>query len=376
MPVRTWRDADLRGGHGSPPTSITSVVRHAHLALAVARWGESFLFLAAGLCLTLAAAALSGAALDRPGAWVVAALGGLCAGAGWGIEHFQRPAAVARELDRRLRHQGGLLTAFELEREQVVTPMALLVVRRECARLRTREAVRVMFPPLALPVAAPLVGAALLALALSRSQPELPAALDLGQLTRGMLAAVGSAYEDGLNADGDGSLESGVGREVMDAVREIQRLEQLAGALQERPAEAREELERLDRRLAELTPRLARDPELAGRVDAARNWLDAALMGLEDAGSSAGQSPGSGPDLTAGSADGTMASSAGGGAGGADPSGPDVPAGGEDAAQSRPELPFAGEAGTTAESWWPPEYDGIVAGWIELRRLDSQPPSR
>jgi len=378
MPARTWRDADPRGGHGPPPASVAGVVRHAHLALAVARWGESVLFLAAGSCVTLAAAALSGVALGRFDTWIIALFGGLCAGAGWGIAHFERPLEVARELDRRLRHQGGLITAYELERGQVATPMAALVIRRERARLRAREAVRVMFPSLALPVAAPLVGAALLALALQSTRPELPAGLDLSSLAAGMVGAVGTAYEDALSADGSGSLDGRTAREVMSAVNEIRTLERLASTLQERPEEARSRLEALDEKLRELTPRLARHPELAAEIDAARNWLDAARMALSPP-TSAGIASERGEPLAAGARDGTMSSSAGGVGGESTPTAPipGDPVGGEGAtAASRPVGPPAAEAGTTAESWWPREYDGIVAGWIELRRRDPEAPGR
>ena len=87
MTARTWREADLRGGHGASPASVSSVVTRTRVALAAARWGESALFLIAGHCATLAALAASGAALGSWDAWAAALLGGLLCGLAWALEH-------------------------------------------------------------------------------------------------------------------------------------------------------------------------------------------------------------------------------------------------------------------------------------------------
>lgn len=378
-PHRTWRESDLRGSHGPPPVSVTAVVRHVHLALAAARWGESVLFLVAGLCVTLAAAAVSGASLERWDVWAAALLGGACAGLSWGIEHFEKPLDVARALDSRLRHLGGLVTAYELENRGERTSMAGLVIDRTRARLRAREAVRALFPPLALPVAAPLLGAGLLALALESRKPDVPEQLDLAAWTRGMVAALGSSYDDALNADEDGSLDGATARDVIRVVNRLEDLERRAATLQERPDDALRELRTVDEALAELTPRLAGQPELAQRMEAARNWLDTARMGLAaaaGAGPEGGPEGGAGGTETAAAGEGTMAGSTERGEGAAGVVAPD--AGGVEGGppETGAVVPAAADAGTTAESWWPAEYDRIVASWIELRRRAPAEPSR
>lgn len=111
MPASSWRDADPRGGHGPAPRSVSSVVTRTRVALAAARWGESALFSVTGLCLTLAALVASGAAPGRADVWLAAGVGGLLCGLAWGLEHHKSAREVACDLDRNLRHQGGLLTA-------------------------------------------------------------------------------------------------------------------------------------------------------------------------------------------------------------------------------------------------------------------------
>ena len=154
-------------------------------------------------------------------------------------------------------------------------------------------------------------------------------------------------------------------REVVRVVREIKSLKRRADLLDGRPSDVLAEIERLDGKLAALEPRVGGDADLRARVGEARNWLDAARMGLSGFGGVA-DDPGSA--LAGAGPEGTMSGSATGGEGV-----PDVPGRSrvdrrDDEAPS-PAVPTPGhDTGTTAETWWPPEYDRIVAGWTEWRR--------
>ncbi|MEM7244655.1 MAG: hypothetical protein AAF533_04895, partial [Acidobacteriota bacterium] len=72
--------------------------------------------------------------------------------------------------------------------------------------------------------------------------------------------------------------------------------------------------------------------------------------------------------VTEGGTDGTMSGSSGQD----EEPGPD-PTSPSDPAPPLAETPSGGtparDLGTTAGSWWPPEYDGIVSGWVELQRF-------
>jgi hypothetical protein len=380
MQRTSWRERDLRGD-GPVPSSVGGVVHRTRLALFVARCGESALFGAAALLTTLAALTVGDVSLARIDTWIVALLSALACGLAWGLEHRRSAGDVAHELDRRLRHQGGLVTAYELEGERAETPMTRLLRGRVLARLRPGDALRAMLPPLPLPVAAPLVGAGLLALAIeSRRAPEGPVT-DLGALAQGLVAVIDGLESDVQDADaaGDEGVDTRTLRDVYDVVTRARGLQRRADQLATEPARAEHELEALDHDLASLSARLADEPALRDQLEDARNWVDAARMGLaavtDSADAREGSGTGEGTAVTEAGGDGTMSAASGEGTlsplrPGADPPDPaDAEGAGDDSETAR-------DSGTVAGSFWPPEYDGIVSGWIELLRNAPPPVTR
>ncbi|MCZ6596060.1 MAG: hypothetical protein O7B99_00310 [Planctomycetota bacterium] len=379
MSTRNWRTSDLRGTEAAP-SSVVAVVRHVRFGLTVARWGESALFVATGLCVTLSAAALSGVPLARVDAWIVAALGALACGGAWRLEHRVRADDVARRMDHRLRHQGGLVTAYELECRGENGPLARLLYGRVLHRLRRAEALRALLPPLGLPVAAPLLGAALLALAIEASRPE-PEDQNLHAVATGLTAELDRMWSNAIEAEGPTLDTARDLRELVVSARELER-----GLGQEDPVRALAEIERIDRELAELAAKSPLAAELSASLSAARSWADAARMGLSESAKGTGDAepPGDVPGADVAKAGVAKADVDGTGA-----SARLTPDGGEGTiAGSISQEPSAGaaegagadgdhpsEAGTTSGSWWPARYDDVVHRWIESRRRTLDPPA-
>lgn len=347
-----------------PPRSIGFVVRRARLARSLVRLVETLLLAVGAACATLGAIALSGGAVDAVGAWIAALLAGACCGLSWGIEHASSAAEVARELDQRLRYQGSLFTAWEWEARlgkpsSAPVSMARLLEERVLARLKLGEALRSAMPRVAVPAAAPLLGAALLAFALERPRGgEAVEGAELESLV-GELSATLSALENEVreNAAVDPATLSEVARSAGRA-RELENRIRMEGEPSERLAG---EIEGLETDLARLAGLLGPNEGPRERLEDAWNWLDSARLALEArrgglpmTGSRERYEPGG---VTADSAQGRMNSDA------------ELPRseapGGADAS-SRDTL--VREQGTLAETYWPPEYDGIVSGWVELRR--------
>jgi len=396
-----WRERDLRGDEG-PAGSVTSVVRHARFGLAAARLGEAVLFGAAALCLTLAAAVWNGAGLSRADAWLLAVASAACAAGSWWLEHRRSSDEVARTLDRRLRHQGALVTAYELESRDDAPrgELARLLVAQVLTRLRKREAVHALRPGLALPVAAPLVGAALLAFALEARRVE-PPPNRLASVAGGLVGSVEGALH-GVMTDEDVDLEfvrglrAAVG-DARDLEREIAAQEAAETGDAAAAAEQLTRLAEVDRKLVDLA-REARDPELRAEISEARTWLDALRDGLErEYGGDAPRDPiepgaGDGPPETpepaeapeapeapestgggdgaglagGGGEPGDSATSTGPGAGGELAPGAAVPPGGVDGAGGDAREPL--ELGAGAGAWWPERHDEVVRSWLERVR--------
>ena len=357
----TWRDADLRGGSGIRPTSVASVVRRTHLGLSAARWGESVLLGVAALCLMLAVARIEGVGPGSLEIWSVALLAGALAGASWRLAHRLDEHEVARAIDRRLRHRGALLTAYEIEQRDVRTPLARILCARVLGRLRTREALQALAPPLALPLVAPLAAAALLALVLERNRADGTAPpVDMSAAVQELEGLAVQA----LAARDEGAVDSATVRELITLRRRVESLAGAVGRGEKAPEKTLEEIEALDRELGALVPRVRRDPEIAGRLEAGRPYLDAARMGLSgsrrEPGAGEGEIGGEsgGASLTGGEGHGTMTGSS-------DPgTHPETVAEPRDPSDER----AASEAGSIAGSWWAEEYDEIVARWIEILR--------
>jgi hypothetical protein len=390
-----WRERDLRGDEGRP-ASVAGVVRHARRGLAAARAGEAVLFGAAALGFGLAAAAWTGAGLERADAWAAAAVCALCAGAAWWGEHRRSAADVARALDRRLRHQGALVTAFEVEDRGVPgspgPPGSLgrLLVVHVLERLRKREALHALRPGLALPVAAPLAGAAVLAGVLQAVAVE-PPPRSVAVVTRGLVGRLGDTL-DAAFADESADLE--LVRALRAAVAEARDLAAELRAAEEAgiapPPDAARRLEELDRTLADLAGEAGGEPasaaDLRAELAEARSWLDALRGGLEpapdaaDLGASTPADAADGiddatadgtedPGVAERGGDGTMAGSTSPAGGGEAPSS-SSPDDGTSSGGADPPAAGAVETGTVAGTWWPAEHDAIVRRWLDRVRAD------
>ncbi|MEM7306743.1 MAG: hypothetical protein AAF682_08735 [Planctomycetota bacterium] len=355
------------------------MVRHAWFGLSAARWGESVLLGVSALCLVLSAGALGGVALGRVDLWIAAVLGGLLCASSWKLEHRVAPHEVARRIDRKLRHQGALVTAYELElREEAQAPLARLLLGRVLSRLRRRDALRAVLPPLALPVAAPLLAATALAVALqlTRSEPEVPS---LTGVARGLIEGLEGVQVAAIESEGTPLETARQAQAALAQARQLARdLEQLR---EEDPEAALRRVEELDRKLAALGDEAARTPELGRSLTESRSWLDAvrqvlqrehAAAGTEpeapdepaDGGGAGGEGAGGG-GVTGGPEDGTMSGStpldATSGEGGGD---------GPSTGEGRPVPAARGavESGSSAGAWWPAEYDDVVRRWLERTR--------
>ena len=353
-------------------------MRRTRFALSGARIGESVLIGVAAAMVTLAAIAARGGGVGRIDAWCVALVPGVLCAISWRHEHRKTPLDVARALDRKLRHQGGLLTAYELENRRESSPMARLLVARVLVRLRLREALHAMFPPLALPVAAPILGVSLLALALDlQRRPE--QAVELVGLADGMTEVLDAVEANLLDEGRERRVDSETTRELLSLARKARDVRRRAEFGREDPAQAARALAEIDTELSEVTPRVAADPELRALLDDARNWVDAARMELDRDAPANAASPGVDSGAAGAAAPDTAFTDAepGGNASAGESEVTSVTERLEDGTMITP--PGSGEAslpmaetpedsGTVVGRTWPAEYDGVVAGWIESRR--------
>ena len=360
------RERSPENGPPEPrPSSVTAVVRRTQSALRAVHALEAGLLCLAAALAVRAAAALSSSQGGE--VWAVALIAGLLAAAAWWREHRVPLPATADELDRRLLHQGALVTAFELETRGALAPMEALVRERVLARLRPDAALRALFPPLLVPVGAPVLAALALVVALDARERS-PADHDLGSLGAGLgrtlagvQAAVVSGAEEGwLAPDGADRARQTLGR--------LRELESTLEREEERDSAAlHAALEALDRDLAELTVELPPASSLNERFREARAWLDAVRAGLPPAHGGAADPGGTGLGAAEGTSeapDGTITgSSPGSERPEIDPAPPLVSPPPPDSS-SAPALPPGG----AGASWWPPEYDAVVERWVELRR--------
>lgn len=370
-----WRTRLARGEVA--PHSVAGVVRGVRASLRATHAVEALLFFVAGAFLVRGATLLSSAAEPDPHeAWGLALLGGVLCAACWWLEHPVRVLDTARALDRRLRHHGALLTAFEIEERgpaRPLTAMEELLRTRVLARLRPREALAALFPPLLLPVAAPTLAALALLLVVDARRAPRVETVDFAHLAEGLeqALAAGALGAPGASAPGAPGADSAPGLSDEDA-------RALAGLLRARASLPRSEeawrrdpegvearLEALDRRVADLSAHVG-EGELRRHLTEARTWLDALRMGLAagvpgapGADSGAGTGPGQG---TAGTLEGTI--SRPDSAGDPTPMPPEPSA----APPGAHLAPRAGALGLQAGPWWPAEYDGVVNGWIERTR--------
>ena len=239
---------------------------------------------------------------------------------------------------------------------------------RVLARLRLDEAVRALFPPLFVPVAAP-VAAALLLFFVREAQPVgEPVAVDYSALASGLERALSmstlTTESAGLaGEDEDGGLSSAQAQEIFSALHARSTLPFQAEDWRRDPAGLAAKVTALDAELSELLARVERESELAEHIEAARPWLDALRAGLAAEAATAGGPGSAGQAGSGGTNQGTIGGSSPARASSAPAPNPSI------ASEPGP----APGLGTQAGTWWPAEYDGLVARWVELSRAERSP---
>ncbi len=341
--------------------------------MALARSAEGVLFGCAAAFALVASAVISGVQRGELQLWIVGGMGFVFAAIAWRLEHRKGAVQIARALDRRLRFSGALFTAFELEtRVQSGGSLGALerhVCDRVLERLRPLEAMRAMFPPLVLPIAAPVLAAGFLILTLEDARPQEAVDVDIAALSSGMLGAVGRLGTDALNAREEGMLSVADTEELLAVYNGLKDLDRRLARGRRIDAQDREralnDLEALEGDLARLVGRLKGDAELQGRLETARNYLEAVRSGL---GGGAGEAS-SGADGTESKQPNRFSPSTEAGRegtilGSSSPTGkPTTPAGPDPvprALESASEFVGAGR-------FWPESYDRLISGWVEAR---------
>lgn len=343
-----------------PTTPVAARVRFAGRGLAVARTGECILLGATALCLTLAAAAASGATWGAADAWAVAVACGVLASRTWWLEHRRSPRQVARAIDRVRGLDGALVTAWEVESRGDAVGLALAL--RVTRRIGAREALSAVLPFTAPLLALPFAAAALLALALDEGR---------GGTSEARLAPITGRLESQLAGAGAGEAGEAAGislaerHELADLARRAQALERARENGDWGERETLEELSSLSAAVERVRRELPARSSLRSKLEAARGTLDTALAALREGG-----------DASAGVLDG----GAGGGGTGSPAAGTmsvedsvTVPATMEDPGRANERAVSAsaaggGGAGVIGGRWWPWEHDAIVERWVESRR--------
>lgn len=356
---------------GTSRELVRSRVAFATRGLAGVRIFEALLVALAAYGVALTATLVSGGSLSGPAAWELAGVCALLAGATWAIEHKRAPAAVARALDDRLEEDGALFTAWELEADAQASPLGTLLARSVAARHTPRSLLRAILPATAPVLALPFLAATGLFLALEDARFE-PREEDVTALTSRLEAELSDlqAADRGAVPEGAEDLSREELNELAQLARDAARIE---GGLRREGLEAADELDELQQRLVEAEARAPVGSKLREQLQRASTTLDSALMAL----SPEGPEQPRGAEETSGEAPPEASSAAPGGAtpgsevahGGADGTmggfqTPSIPA--EEVVASGHDAP---QAGVLSGPAWPAAYDGIVARWVEARRV-------
>jgi len=364
--------ADRRGERAAG--GVVDRVRRARRVHASARGAEAFLVAWAGACLALAAAALEADGRLSTAAWTAAAACGALGGASWWCAFRLGPAAAARAIDAGLRCGGALATAFEVGRRGPANELEALLERRVLERVPQRRAVRALVPRSPLPWVAFLGGACALALAVETARSG-AADASVAPLAEALADGLGRARAGVLDAIDRGETDRlGDPQELLLRLTDLERTARRAAAGADEPGGAEAaaaRVEAIERELDVLSDALAPAGDVARELEDARAWADALRLRRQR-----GAPPGGTASGRAATADGAADEPA---SGGAEPpgaaanslapgpdagrmAGPREPPGAPGARADRPERGVAG--GT----WWSPEYDAVVRGWVEARR--------
>jgi len=347
--------------------SIPAIVRAAHRGARIARWGEAALLAVGGLTLTLAAAELSGGGVALPASWVVASFAAALVAVSWLTTTHRTQRETASQLDRRLDFSGALLTAYEQQESERASELVALLAARVAARVTPGEALRVARPLTAFPIVAPFLGAALLALAVEATRPDSEPP-PLAVMARGMsdkLALARGAGLDALDSGQQGELGEDPAEllaSLTELLSEVAELEAEWSESAPDPKEATEAIEGVEQKLSELQSSLPADSALELSLRELSMLVDAAGLRAHDA------DRGGGAAESWRKADtGSLASPG--------PSGRIAEAGSTPGGAGQSSADSAGVPtdvhvrGALVSAGWRPEYDEIVALWVESRRV-------
>jgi len=346
--------------------SVPAIVRYAHHGARLARWGEAALLGAGGLGLTLAAGELSSGGVSRVETWLVAGFVGVLFSISWLVTTHKSTRETASALDRRLGFGGALLTAFESQESARAGELVDLLAAKVAARLSPSEALRAARPLTAFPIIAPFVAAAALALAVEATRPQADAP-PFVEMARAMSDKIALARGSSLDA-----LEAGeraeLGQQPTELPARLTELLSSAGKLEtewrRRPPEtdeALEAIEGLERQLEEVLSELPTSNPLSEELRDLSNLLDAAALRARDVESA---------DRTAETwrkaGKGSLASSGRSGR-------IDEPESLRASSLGPPSVPTTSSLGSHERAAgvavdWRPEYDAIVARWVEQMR--------
>lgn len=326
-------------------------VRSAHRALGVARGVECCL-IGVGVALgTLAVMAWERNALQSIGAWSVAIGCGVLAAATWWFENRQKPAGVARRLDRKLGLDGMLFTAWEVEEE--AQGVGGLLSARVARKVSWRRALDAVLPASAPLVVLPFVGAGLLAFVLDARGVEEDPTERLLELTRSARGHISDARGGELKPEVQERLEAlGV---ASDALFEDS----------ERPesAESAAAIDEILKEIERLREEMPAGEEAARALDQAEELFEAARLALGEEGSDTDAwGSGSGSEAEE-ETEGGREGGRGGTMGGLDPGTEPIDEGAAHSAWEGPE----GALGPGTH--WPEEQRGVVRRWVEERRI-------
>ena len=341
--------------------SIPGLVRHAHHGARWARLAEAVLIGVAAAALTLAASSLSEANLSQLAPFVLALGVGLLVTATWLIGTHKTLGQTAQALDRRLNQAGALFTVFEAQHSRHDTEMIRLLAARVASRVSVREALRVARPLDPIPLAAPFVAAAILALTLDAIAP-LPDAAKLNEFADAIAGEIANARQLSLE-----TLEAGQSAELGEQAAELPgELTELLRKVSELKSEwgqtttdsdgALQEINQLRAKIDQTFQALPPSSALSGSIRALSTQLDAAALRVGDA---------AGANSSASDAEAKQQSLALGGAGGRITSTTEA----DGVSTADPVASLGGmERGAAVAIRWRPEYDEIVARWVESNR--------
>ena len=303
----------------------------------------------------------SGEGVDRQDLIVAVVSAGLAA-ATWWLPHRAGERAVAQRLDRKLGLGGAYFTAWEVESGALKsTPLARLLTRRIEARVKSAHAVRTTLPHSAPWIAAPFIGAAVLALTLAevRTSAERMSAAAATTSLANALADLRS--ETSRSGDLPSEDFAGLG-ELLEEARELAADDGLD------PAEAKRRMEGLVQELGRLAANSPPHSDLRRELEESQVLADQALMTLPDSVNppDSGKTPAKpsasrGSEVASGAEVGTMFGS---------PTGEASPtAGAMERTTKITGENAANSAGVFSRGrWWPARYDELVSTWVEARR--------